>query len=260
MFQPTNRLDGQTLPNPTPATTGLFQAYFDNNPLFPAGGPSPNDVAQGDLGDSALRCALMAVAARDPARIRQMIVSLGDGTYAVDLDINGIDYYDRVDTELPVNSAGTPVYAQLGQQGALWVALIEKAWTHSRPAGVSWWFDNVGTYHYIEGGSAGELLSALGQTVTGASTDLFEQAVLDEQAGKIVCLCASAASDPQLVSALWYYVDHLNYSTLYLPSGPVTYVSSITLRSPWGVGYPEVTVTPAQVASCFGSEMSSTIP
>jgi len=265
--QPTNQLDGQALPSPTPLTKGLTEQNFSSNPLFESGGPSPNDVTQGAIGDCPVMAALLGIATRDPARIEQMIVSLGDGTYAVDFNPGGVNTYIRVDADLPVSSPGSPVYAQLGQQGALWVALIEKAWTYERPVGGSYWTDNVGTYNVDQGGSAGELLAGLNQTINGYTSNLFDQVISDQQAGKIVCLStdSTTTSASGLVADHWYYVDHLNYATI--PYFPVPghgyilrFVVSITVRNPWGGSNPWVTITPTDVSSSVYSEMSSTVP
>jgi hypothetical protein len=78
---------------------------------------------------------LASLAAADsvtPNVIRQLVVDLGDGTYAVHTHdrLLNTDEYFRVDTDLPVTLADptTPQFAHLGAGDSLWVALVEKAW------------------------------------------------------------------------------------------------------------------------------------
>src|SRR5262249_31908327 len=52
-----------------------------------------------------------------------------DGTYAVNFKTKaGQNVFVRVDADLWTYASGTPVYAKLGPQKSLWVAVVEKAW------------------------------------------------------------------------------------------------------------------------------------
>jgi hypothetical protein len=113
---------------------GIF-AYqdFSMNPLFASAGPTEDDVIQGGVGDCYLMSFLSGLAKTDPNRIRQYVTDLGDGSYAVDFhDANHHDAFVRVDGWLPTVAPGVLQYAQLGKDNALWVAIIEKAWTFYR--------------------------------------------------------------------------------------------------------------------------------
>src|SRR5262249_38411403 len=89
---------------------------------------------------------LASMAKSYPQYIRDMISDLGDGTYAVQFrNEDGTRSYVRVDADLYVKSNGNTVYADLGNEGSQWVALVEKAWAVFRDANAS--------YAAISGGS-----------------------------------------------------------------------------------------------------------
>ncbi|MBK7857745.1 MAG: hypothetical protein IPJ65_03770 [Archangiaceae bacterium] len=123
----------------------LTKKNFDDYPLFASDGPSPDDVFQGSVGDCFFVARLSAFAHADPEHIRRLIAPLGDGSYAVRLVRNGLPDYVRVDSDLWLNSSLKPAYAKLGEEGALWVALVEKAFAIARR--------DVGNYDSISGGN-----------------------------------------------------------------------------------------------------------
>ena len=116
----------------------LHYQAFSSAPLFAAAGPSENDINQGEVGDCYFLSTLSAVAKTDPARIRNRVSDLGDGTYLVRFSRNGAEVDVRVDDQLPVFANGTPGYARLGQQSSLWVAIMEKAFAVFRTGGDSY--------------------------------------------------------------------------------------------------------------------------
>lgn len=228
---------------PEPAVDSFVTAWADysSDPLFPTGGPSENDINQGSTGDCYLLSTLSAVAKTDPQVIRQSVVSLGDGTYAVRFFQNGNATYVRVDGELPEYWAGSgPAYAGLGQQSSVWVAIMEKAW-----AG----FDVTGSNSYdaISGGWMATAYNALGFSSSDDwsfdnATDMATYIQQSLAAGDIVTY-ATLTDTAQLIGEHAYTVD----SVVTNSSGTVT---GITLRNPWGAqagnnGY--VTVTPADL-------------
>jgi len=90
-------LDGDLIADPgagvrKDGTAVGFLRYrnFSSQPLFASTGPSPLDVDQGDMGDCWLMSALGSAAKANPNSIRQTVVALGDGTYAVELGNNSI--------------------------------------------------------------------------------------------------------------------------------------------------------------------------
>jgi Ca2+-binding RTX toxin-like protein len=119
-------LNAQDLPDP--GTSGLARKNFASNPLFGTGGIRAADVREGSGASAYLMAALRAIAMQQPIRIRNAIVDLGDGTFAVKLiAAGGAHRYYRVDADLPVKADGTPRYAALADGGALWPAVMEKA-------------------------------------------------------------------------------------------------------------------------------------
>ncbi len=148
---------GEDLPDPTKYDThsGLSLQDFSDHPLFASAGPSKDDIFQGSVGDCYFMARLTAFAAADPEYIRKSVAPLGDGTYAVRFVRNGQPDYIRVDSDLWADSAGTPKYAKTGQEGALWVPIIEKAFAIARR--------DQGSYPSISGGN-GTTLSTLPYT------------------------------------------------------------------------------------------------
>ena len=153
---PTRELDGQDLPDPigSPSYAATYVSFADR-PLFASGGPSPLDIKQGSLGDCYFLVSLMAIAKDDPDRIRQMVTDLGDGTYAVRFHTDDAEQYYRVDGDLQTfNSSGAIIYAKLGAEQSLWVAIVEKAYAFFRR--------NLGNYTSLRAGWMSEAFDACG--------------------------------------------------------------------------------------------------
>ncbi|HVK13787.1 MAG TPA: C2 family cysteine protease, partial [Gemmataceae bacterium] len=148
-------LDGDSIADPT---GGKGSADFSDRPLFSKFGPQVFDVDQGDLGDCWLLGSLAAAARVEPNAIRQLVVDLGDGTYAVHLEksVLNTDVYYRVDGDLPVDPAApaTPQFAGLGVGRSLWVPIVEKAYA----------LDRGGRYADLNGDTVGEVLGEIGGT------------------------------------------------------------------------------------------------
>jgi hypothetical protein len=124
-------LDGQSFNDPAAPTNEASWKNFSYAPLFGPKGPTESDVRQGHADSSFLLAPLAAVAKKSRAIIRDHIVGLGDGTYAVKIDSPQTNsaVYVRVDADLPVSSSdASKLYgAALGAGGSTWVALYEKA-------------------------------------------------------------------------------------------------------------------------------------
>jgi hypothetical protein len=126
---------GEDLADPLPSSSdsGLTLLDFKDRPLFGPNGPSKNDIFQGSVGDCYFVASLSAIADVNPEFIRNMVIALGDGTYAVRFYQNGVPIYVRVDADLWVNSVTSQLrYAKLGSTGALWVPIVEKAYAIMR--------------------------------------------------------------------------------------------------------------------------------
>ena len=210
-----------------PSTTG-GNTYrdFANDPLFGPTGPSPDDVAQGAVGDCFYLAVLSAVAKTDPAKIRQSILDMGDGTYLVQFVRGGSKVFVRVDAQLPVWPDGTPAYAGLGQGQSLWVAIMEKAYAIFHGPGAS--------YASIDGGWMDEAFASMGANpadLYGAANGagLLSQIQSDLLAGQAVTYGTNVAvSGSSLLDQHAYEVVHVNLDS---QGNPV----SMLLRNPWGV-------------------------
>jgi hypothetical protein len=92
---------GEDLADPLPVVTdtGLVMWNFNDRALFPSRSPTKNDLFQGKtLGDCYFLSALAAIADSDPEFIRNMVVALGDGTYAVRFYLDESPVYVRAET------------------------------------------------------------------------------------------------------------------------------------------------------------------
>ncbi len=243
-------LNGQDFFDPVPNMNNVYTA-FANRPLFPSTGASKDDVEQRSVGDCWFMATLSAVAKVNPNRIEQSVCDLGDGTYAVRFWDGSDQRYYRVDNQLAVGSAGStaPVFAALGTQNSMWVAVMEKAFCFFR--------DDEGTYASISGGWPDEAFSALGvQDVDSeggsiwgySATELANDLAAQLASSKAVVFCTEdeVPDGSMLVGNHCYLVDRVNRDS----SGNV---SSIVMRNPWGPagsgGY--VTVTPQQARDVF---------
>lgn len=127
-------------PKPREVDTLLFNVRKTDLPLFGSTGPHFTDVDQGAVGSCYFLARLASLAKTHPQYIRDMVADLGDGTYAVQFFFqNGSKTYVRVDNSFYANTETGPLkYANLTAEGALWVAVIEKAWAIHRYATASY--------------------------------------------------------------------------------------------------------------------------
>lgn len=236
-----------------PLITASASAYrdFSDRPLFSRAGPAVADVTQGQLGDCFLLASLASIAKSNPQIIRQSIADLGDGTYVVQFVNGSSKTFVRVDGDLPTTSSGRLAYAQLGAQGSIWAAVIEKAYA----------FYRLGTPSYasLEGGYMGEVYEDFGLTTDSffsASTgeSLLRTLQSELSAGKAVTFGTRTrvSADVPVITGHAYLVDAVFTDA----KGQVT---SLRLRNPWGVdgagndgkndGY--VTLSAAQALKAF---------
>ncbi|HTL27701.1 MAG TPA: C2 family cysteine protease, partial [Tepidisphaeraceae bacterium] len=218
---------GQRLADPT---TSYTYNTFSDRKLFSSNGPTADDVKQGQTGDCYFLATLASVAETDDNVIKQSVVDLGDGTYAVQFaKYDGTKTFVRVDNDLATFSwnHNTPAYANFGASGSMWVAVIEKAFTYFRTG--------VGTYNSISSGFMSEAYTALGTSsntwTASNSNDLISQIEAQLAAGKsVTAACFTNPSGCNMVTSHAYTVDHI------VDNGDGT--KSVVVRNPWGVdGY-----------------------
>jgi hypothetical protein len=155
---PSRELLGQNFVDPTPEPTDTVSAVmnFSANPLFPTTGPVADDIDQNSVSDCYFLAPLSSIAKTSPHVIRESIVDLGDGTFAVQLRRDGNSRFVRVDGDLPVNASNRPIYAGLGTQNSVWGAMMEKAWAFFR--------NSTGTYAGAAWGYPSECYNTLGMS------------------------------------------------------------------------------------------------
>jgi Calpain family cysteine protease/RTX calcium-binding nonapeptide repeat (4 copies) len=158
-LQPT----GENLPDPVKyaAHTGSLTDYADH-PLFASSGPSKDDIFQGNVGDCYFMARLSAIAMQEPEYIRKLVAPLGDGSYAVRFYRNGQPDYVRVDSDFWAHD-GALLYAREGQEGAIWVPVVEKAFAIARR--------DQGSYESISGGNGTTLSSMNYESVSSEIAD-----------------------------------------------------------------------------------------
>lgn len=256
-------LTGDNLADPTDAGT---KANFSSRPLFASDGAIKDDIFQGSAGDCAFLSTLSSIARVNPNRIRQSVVDLGDGTYAVQFFRNGVQTFVRVDGELSVNSSGGLVFAKLGHQNSLWVSIMEKAWAFFRTG--------ANTYASTNSGFMNEAFKALGTSSTDLwssanGTSLLNYIQSQLSAGKAVTYAVNKApAGSSAIKEHAYSVERVNFGWSWNGSSWVWAPVSLTLRNPWGYdgagndgntrdGY--ITLTAAQAQSAFWTVQSASV-
>jgi Ca2+-binding RTX toxin-like protein len=124
----TRELSGPILKDPTTKASEA-KLNFKDHRLFSEAGPKLTDINQGILGDCWFVATLASVARTKPQFIRNMVVDLGDGTFAVQLFSGPTSQrmFVRVDADLWVNEENQPIFARFGTNGCLWAPIVEKA-------------------------------------------------------------------------------------------------------------------------------------
>jgi len=220
-------LNGENLADPIVTDATIKYTNFSTNPLFSSTGPSADDVSQGYVGDCWFLASLSAIAEVNANVIRQSVVELGDGTYAVQFTNDyGVKTFVRVDGELPTTSWGGMQYADLGKQDSVWVAVMEKAYACFRTGGVA-------NYANLDGGWMDEAMNHLGlQTFAkwsaSSANNLLDWLSNELNAGKAVTLAINTPTHgAPVVGSHAYQVVSVDTDA----NGNRT----VTLRNPWGV-------------------------
>jgi Calpain family cysteine protease/RTX calcium-binding nonapeptide repeat (4 copies) len=223
-------LDGQSLQDPevfsVDGSTPIY-SRFSGRRLFSGAGPLMTDIRQGAVGDCYYLASLSAIAKANPDKIRQSVVDLGDGTFGVQFfRNNATPTFIRVDADLPTIGGGT-CYDHIPSNGAMWAAVMEKAYAFFRRLD--------GKYASLSSGTAAETFGPLGvasgwswRSPFQSGSDFLNQIQGELNHGKAVTLC----TPPVVIGNNWvgshcYAVDHVVFSS----NGTAT---DIVLRNPWG--------------------------
>jgi hypothetical protein len=215
-------LAGQNLTDPSDSGT---TANYSNRSLFGVA-PLTTDVNQGQVGDCYFLASIQSFAAEIPARLQEMAVDLGDGTYAVEFQRGGTDTFVRVDGDLPVASWGGLLYNSPNGNGAIWASVMEKAYAFFRTG--------AGTYGSLNSGWTGSVYSDLGVANTtfstaGSGTALFNtitQALASDKAVAIITN-SNIVGGASLIGSHAYSI----LATSVDANGNMWF----TLRNPWGI-------------------------
>jgi Ca2+-binding RTX toxin-like protein len=221
---PSRELLGQALADPL-VYDSVNHVYkdFRKDPLFASWGPTRDDIDQNDIPNCYFMAQLGAVAQANPDKIRQLVVDLGDGTYAVNfkdvttmfgIPIDVKDVFIRVDGDLPTQlSNGKLCYAGLGQQSSIWAPIIEKAWAFYRNENgnykdTQYWQENTWEGHLHDDHAS------LGLSVE-----------LDKAVWQYTSFMGDNQSGMNLLNDIKWYLDH-QYAVIM--TGPCPFDSSST--------------------------------
>ena len=218
-------INGADLSDPVADPAYPYERFSDY-PLFSEDGPRGDDVIQGMVGDCYLLAVFLSVADLNPNRIRESVVDLGDGTYAVQFGKGKAKKTIHVDGDLPVmpEYGGITAYAGLGVGGSMWVAVMEKAYAQFRKGGLG--------YAGLDMGWMREAYAALGvgsRTVRATNaTALLAYIKLELSMGRSVTF---ATDEPPAGAPL---VGMHAYSVVGVDSDAAGNPVMLRLRNPWG--------------------------
>ncbi len=194
-------------------------------------GVEMDDVEQGAIGDCYFLAAIAAIAKSDPASLKKLIKDNGDGTVDVTLHVKK-HFYSRkktphvetVSLNFPLDSSGTPAYAQLGNNKELWVMILEKAFAQYS-----------GGYKKISGGYPGKAM----ETLSGGKSKSYLTFFRKEE--KIIELIKDALDNNKAVTASSKHGNEKKATKAGIVTGHAYTVKSInkskktiTLYNPWG--------------------------
>ena len=212
---------GQNLADPL---TGYAYANLSASPLF-VDGPQYNDISQGNLGDCYFMASLASMAQQNPNVIKQLVTSLGDGTYAVRFYRNNQAVYVRVDGDLPVYGGTSLAYAHYSPTGEIWAPIVEKAYAEFRC--------NDNNYDSLNGGWMGAVYADI--TNRGSSDTLLSSVSASSLAslissalagGHFVTAGTTGSTSSPFVSGHAYMVQSIT---------TVSGTTYVTVYNPWGV-------------------------
>ncbi len=210
--------------------------------------PLETDVNQGSLGDCYFLATLASLAHSSPGQLEQLAVDLGDGTYAVQFDRNGVYTYVRVDSRFPSGPFGGLAYDHPGSDGDIWSLVLEKAYAAFRTG--------ANTYNSLNSGWMGNVFNDFGIANAYLSLSVSEASfyatVSSALAAGDAVTVGTYASAPNLVGSHAYSIVGASKNA----SGQTVYL----VRNPWGVsgdalensgGY--ATLTYAQMQANFAA-------
>jgi ABC-type amino acid transport substrate-binding protein len=234
------------------STTYTYQTSAGS--LFSSSGIRYQDIVQGNVGDCYFMTALSQTALRSSSTIQNMFIANGDNTWTVRFwypAARGWTYL-TVDNQLPVNSSGHLVFADMGRgandsTNVLWPALAEKAYAEVNEEG---WIGQDGTNSYngdasavltgtsnnngINGGWAYQAINQVtGQNTTGRMSLNLTAMVQAIDAGKMVALSSDSTVTSGTIDGHAMVHSHA-YGVVGYTYDTTTSQYTFTLYNPWG--------------------------
>ena len=169
---------GADMPDPTmvavAGTRGtVYPVHYTSlgYPLFGSNGPVAEDVNQGFEGTCVVLSAMLLMIKNHPDQLRSMFHDNGDGSWGVRFYINGSEYWETVNAQLPERDPGILVYANQGTSTSpsIWAELIEKAYAQLSATGLIGHTASVDSYANINTNQMYTVLKAF----TGASATRY---------------------------------------------------------------------------------------
>ncbi len=164
---------GTDLPSATVTMSGSsltvsYQAC--TAPVFSTGGPSINDINQGNMGDCYLLSSLADVARNNPSIITSMIRDNGNNTFGVRFYVGGQENWVTVSNYLPQYNGkmlGNDRYASTPN---MWVDLVERAYAQMSASGVLTGNTSANYGNSFSSIANGGVIDNLLQEISNAST------------------------------------------------------------------------------------------
>jgi hypothetical protein len=186
-------------------------------------GPVEGDVNQGGVGDCYFLSSLAAFAHTTPAKLMEMAVDLGDGTYVVQYMRNNSPTFVRVDADFAKGGWNGYAFAHPGANGSLWAVVMEKSY--------AWFRSGANTYTSLNSGWMGNVYSDLGVANTSLSLNTTASTLYNTVSSALANAKAvtfgTYSSGTTLVSSHAYTLVGVSLSS----TGQALY----TVRNPWGV-------------------------
>jgi len=217
-YQGVSKAIGINIADPTDAGN-TFRA---NASLWGAA-PVMGDVNQGGIGDCYFLSSLAAFANTTPAKLQDMAVDMGDGTYAVQYLRGGVSTVVRVDGDISTGPYAGYAFNHPGATGDLWAMIMEKSYAYFR--------SGANSYASLNSGWMGAVYGDLGVAnvnlgLSTSESSFYNTVSTGLNGGKPVTF-GTYTSPPNLVGSHAYTL----VSTSIDASGHTLYV----IRNPWGV-------------------------
>jgi hypothetical protein len=217
--------DGANLIDPTSSQTSAVTRLTSNS--FWGTGPALADINQGQASDCYFLTTLDSLAQFEPAKLMQMGVDLGDGTYVVEFQRAGKISYVRVDGDLPANGpyVNGLLYSHPGASGDQWSQIFEKAYAYFRTG--------TNSYDSLDNGFPSNVYNDLGVADSLYMMPADQNAFYTTAGAKLAAnkpvdiLTKSFITNAPLIESHTYSVLSVSKDA----SGTVW----LTVRNPWGI-------------------------